>query len=48
MFIWTPPPDVDPLTNAMIPKLVLPLKTVVPEECVAGGTRVVAGSGLKG
>jgi hypothetical protein len=34
--------------NAMPPKLVFPLKIVVPEECVAGGTRVVVGSGLKG
>jgi hypothetical protein len=36
-------------TNAMLPKLVFPLKNVhVPEECVAGGTRVAAGSGSKG
>jgi hypothetical protein len=35
------------LTDAMLPKLVFPLKVVVPEECVAGGTRVVAGSGSK-
>jgi hypothetical protein len=32
----------------MLSKLVFHLKIVVPDECVAGGTRVVAGSGLKG
>jgi hypothetical protein len=35
--------------NAMLSKLVFPLKILhVPEECVSGGTRVVAGSGLNG